>query len=324
MKAVVVEDGSGALQLVERPVPAAADGEIVIAVSATAVNRADLLQAAGRYPPPHGATDVLGLECAGVVSAVGRGVHEHRVGDPVMALLAGGGYAEATAVPAAHVMPVPPSMSLHDAAAVPEAFLTAWRALVHLAPVAPGERVLIHAAASGVGVGAIQIARELGAEVIGTVRSAGKAGLVDELGAHPLVVGADGFAGDVERLTAGAGVDVVVDLVGAAYWQDTVACLAEGARVALVGLLGGARTEVDLSALMRLQAQVAGGTLRSRGSKEKADLVQEFTRWGLPRLGDGRMRPIVAATLPLSAVQESHELVARNAPAGKVVLTTGL
>jgi putative PIG3 family NAD(P)H quinone oxidoreductase len=322
MKAVIAKDASGTLAVVERPDPVPGPGEVVIDVAASAVNRADLLQALGRHPPPDGAGDVLGLEAAGVVVEVGDGVAEPTVGQRVMALLAAGGYAERVSVPAGQTMRVPPELTLWQAAAIPEAFVTAWRALVHLAPTREGDWVLVHAAASGVGLAAIQIARELGARVLGTVRSQSKLAQIERLGAAGVLAGEEGFRNEVLARTEGHGVDVVVDLIGASSWPDTIGCLSEGARLALVGLLGGARVELDLGRVMALQASIAGGTLRSRPPGEKASLVRGFAGWGLPRLGDGRLHPVVAHTLPLSAVQEAHALVASNAPAGKVVLIT--
>jgi putative PIG3 family NAD(P)H quinone oxidoreductase len=321
MKAVIADNVSGALSIVERPDPVPAPGEVVVDVAATAVNRADLLQARGRYPPPRGAGDVLGLEAAGVVAKLGPGVKNRQVGERVMALLSAGGYAERLSVPVGQTMLVPPELGLVEAAAIPEAFVTAWRALVHLAPTSEGEWVLVHAAAGGVGIAALQLAREFGARPIGTVRSEGKLALVSDLGAIGVLVGPDGFGGEVRALTGGHGVDVVVDLVGGDYWPETIACMAEGARVALVGQLGGSRVETDLGRIMRLQARITGGTLRSRGPDEKASLVEEFAGWGLPKIANGRLRTILARSFPLADAQAAHAYVASNAPAGKVVLT---
>lgn len=323
MIAVLAErpGGPDVLRLVELPDPEPGDGEVVLKVRATAVNRADLLQRAGNYPPPPGATDVLGLEAAGTVERIGPGVTGWAVGDRAMALLASGGYAERVAVPAVQLMRIPDNLNWILAAAVPEVFLTAWQALGRQAPPAPGEWVLVHAAASGVGTAALQIARELGARTIGTTRSHEKAESIEHLADHVVVPGPDGFADRVLDLTAGHGADVVVDLVGAAYLQQTVACLATGGRVALIGLVGGSRVEIDLNRLLRLRATLTGSTLRARPVHDKGQIVASFAEWGLPRLADGRLRPLVHDMMPLTRVADAHREVEADRAVGKVVLS---
>ena len=322
MRAIVPTGVGGpeVLQVAEVPDPVAGPGEILIEVRAAGVNRADLMQRAGRYPPPPGASPLLGLEAAGVVAQVGEGVEGFSVGERVMALLNGGGYAERVAVPAGQALHVPDSLDDVHAAAVMEAFLTAWQALKRLGRLTSGETALVHAAASGVGTAATQIAAALGARVIGTSRSADKLAVPVELGAEPLVPRSGLFAEDVNRLTGGRGVDVILDLVGAQYLAENVRCLARGGRVVCIGLLAGREAPLDLGEMLARHATIIGMTIRPLTTDQKAELTRDFAQWGLPRLADGRIGPIIAAEFPLDHASRAHQLLEADGSVGKAVL----
>jgi len=318
---VAAPGGPEKLEIRNVPDPRPARQHVVIDVHATALNRADLLQRRGLYPPPEGASEILGLECAGVVSELGPEVETLKVGDRVMALLAGGGYAERVVVHENLVMPVPDGLTFEEAAAIPEAFLTAHEALVTAAELAPGERVLIHAGASGVGSAAIQLSRELGAFVIATSRSAGKLTLLRELGVHHAVcTSQEDFVELVRTVSRGRGVDVLVDFVGAAYAERNQRCLAAGGRWIVVGLLGGARATIDLGALLSRRQTLRGIVMRTRSLPEKAAIVRAFRRDFLPWIAEGRLRPRIDVVLPFESVREGHERMEANLNLGKIVL----
>ncbi|KAB8144328.1 NAD(P)H-quinone oxidoreductase [Chloroflexia bacterium SDU3-3] len=301
------------------PDPTPAPGELLVRVHATAINRADLLQRRGSYPPPAGASPILGLELAGeVVQAAG----DFAVGDRVMALVTGGGYAELATVPATAAMPIPAELSYAQAAAIPEAFLTAHLNLFTLCGLRAGEVALIHAGASGVGSAAIQLARAAGATVITTAGSAEKLAATRQLGADIAINYRDeDFGARVLEATSGRGADVILDFVGAPYWGANMAAAAQGGRMALIGFLGGSRGQIDLGAILAKSLTVTGTTLRRTPMPQKAALVRDFSTFALGRFASGELRPVIDRELPIQSAAEAHAYVERNQNIGKVVLT---
>jgi putative PIG3 family NAD(P)H quinone oxidoreductase len=303
----------------ERPEPGV--GEVRIRVAATAVNRADLAQRAGRYPPPPGASPILGLEAAGVVEAVGPGVDPDLVGRRVAALLSGGGYAEAVVCPASHTLPVPPDMAWTTAAALPEVLTTAFLNLAIEAALAPGERVLLHAGASGVGSTALQLLRHWGNPAWVTCGSATKIAACVALGADG---GSDRHAGpwvdDVRAWAGKGGVDVILDPVGAPYLAGDQAVLGIGGRLVVIGLLGGRTAELDLGRLLMKRQRIVGSVLRARSNAEKDAILARVRDEVWPLCLDGRVVPQIDAVLPLPEADAAHQRIASNETIGKVVL----
>ena len=322
MKAIVVEEAGGPEKLVLRDVaePEVGRSRVLVDIRATALNRADLLQRRGLYPPPPGASEILGLECAGVVSQVGEGVRAVRPGDRVMALLPGGGYAERVVIHERMAMPLPHSMSFAEAAAIPEAFLTAIEALFHRAQLETGQTVLIHGAAGGVGSAAVQLAHGHGAKVIATASNGDKLAKVKELGADLLINHkAQDFAAVIQE--QGLAVDVILDSVGAAYWPKHAGLLANNGRLIVLGLLGGAKVEVDFSTLLRKQLQLVGIVMRSRELIDKILMTQRFISETLPLFEQGLLKPVVDSVFPLAQARQAHERMEKNENIGKIVLS---
>ncbi|HTZ45709.1 MAG TPA: NAD(P)H-quinone oxidoreductase [Jatrophihabitans sp.] len=329
MKAVVLAGFGGPeqLSLAEAPDPSPGSGEVRLAVAATAVNRADLHQRAGNYPPPPGASEILGLECSGRIAELGEGVTGWQVGDEVCALLAGGGYAEQVCVPAVQLMPVPAGLDLTRAAALPEVACTVWSMVFDSAPAAHltlGERFLVHGGSSGIGTMAIQLAAAQGARVFATAGSARKVEACRELGADVAInYREQDFAEVIAAETGGAGVDVILDTVGAKYLAANVGSLATGGRLAVIGLVGGATGELNLGALMAKRATVHAAGLRARPVEQKAAIVAGTMAHVWPLIEAGRVRPVIDTVLPLADAAQAHRLVEASGHIGKVVLTTG-
>ncbi|HEY0166678.1 MAG TPA: NAD(P)H-quinone oxidoreductase [Jatrophihabitans sp.] len=329
MKAVLACEPGGpdVLSLGEAPDPSPAAGEVLLDVAATAVNRADLLQRAGKYPPPAGASPILGLECSGRIAALGEGVTGWQVGDEVCALLSGGGYAERVCVAAVQLMRVPAGLDLISAAALPEVACTVWSMVLDSAPAAalvPGESFLVHGGSSGIGTMAIQLAAAQGCRVFTTAGSAEKLAACRELGAELAINYRDSdFVEVIRAHTEGAGVDVVLDTIGAKYLPGNLDVLATGGRIAVIGLLGGSSGTLSLAALMAKRATVHAAALRSRPLEQKAAIVAGTEAHVWPLVEAGTVRPVVHQVLALAQAADAHRIVESSAHIGKLVLATG-
>ena len=324
MRAVIGPDPADPRQLspllADVPDPRPDKGEVVIEVAAAGLNHAELLQVRGLYPPPPGESAVPGLEAAGTIAALGPGVRGWEVGERVMALLAGGGHATRAAVPVGQLMRVPDNLSLVEAAAVPEAALTAWTNLVAEGRLLQGEWVLITGATGGMGTFAVQLARELGGRVIAAGRSPGRLEELKSFGIRDIGMDDDDLPALVRSLTDGRGVDLVFDLTAGPLWNAHLEALRPRGRLILVGLTAGRKAEVDLSTLLRKRLKVVGSVLRYRSREEKAELVEGFAAFGLPRLADERLRPRVARTFPFERAAEAYEALRSGGSVGKIVM----
>jgi putative PIG3 family NAD(P)H quinone oxidoreductase len=321
MKAIMFDQPGEAdvLRYDDAPDAQAGPGELLVRVRATAVNRADILQRRGGYAPPPGASPILGLELAGEVL---REAGEWRPGDRVMAVVTGGGYAELAVVPPGMAIRIPDQFSFEQAAAIPEAFLTAFLNLFTLGKLQAGETVLIHAGASGIGTAAIQLARAAGAQVIATAGSDVKLALCRELGAGVAInYKTERFAERVREATGGQGAQLVLDFVGAPYWDANMAALAPYGRLMLIGFLGGSRGELDIGAIMGKSLTVAGTTLRRTPLPQKTALTRAFGEFAIERFARGELRPVIDRVYPLARAAEAHRAVEANLNAGKLVLT---
>jgi putative PIG3 family NAD(P)H quinone oxidoreductase len=323
MHAVVITEAGGPEVLRWQPVPDPACGpdEVVVAVAASAVNRADLLQRQGAYPPPAGSPAWPGLECSGTIVDVGTDVQGWRPGDEVCALLTGGGYAEKVAVPAGQLLPVPAGVDLVTAAGLPEVMCTVWSNVVMRAGLRSGEVLLVHGGAGGIGTAAIQIGVALGATVAVTAGSSAKLARCADLGASILVnYREDDFVGAVKVATGGHGADVVLDIIGAKYLASNVAVLATGGRLVVIGLQGGRRAELDLSALMSKRASISATTLRARPTAEKAAIVAAVREHVWPMIESGAVTPVIDHVVPMRDAAAAHRAVEAGENIGKVLL----
>ena len=325
MRAVIVNEAGGPeqLELGEHPTPRPGADELLVRVKATALNRADILQRKGHYPPPEGASPILGLEMAGVVEEVGVACEGWTPGDRVFGLRPGGGYAEYAVIPAALALPIPDRLGFEEAAAIPEVFLTAYQALYWLGELAAGDRVLIHAGASGVGTAATQLAKASGAQVYTTAGSPEKLEACRAMGAEVAVNYKEGpFEPHIKEAAGRQGVQLVLDFVGAPYWEQNLNVLGLDGKLILISALGGTKVDkLNLGMILAKRLQVKGTTLRSRSLSYKKELTQDFVRDALPLFADGRLRPVIDRVFPWTEVADAHRWMEDNRNIGKIVLT---
>ena len=321
---VMTYDGAGGPEVIKpakQVVPQPSVGEVLVRVQAAGVNRPDVLQRQGGYPPPPGASDIPGLEVAGEVVALGPDVDRLQVGDEVMALVTGGGYAEYCIVPAPQALPIPDSLSMPEAAGVPETFFTVWTNVFQRGRLLPGERFMVHGGASGIGTTAIQLAEAKGARVFATAGDAARCRACEELGAERAInYRTEDFVEVLNQVTGGQGIDVILDMVGGDYIAKNLKILAMEGRIVLIAFLGGSKREIDFLPLMMKRGTITGSTLRARSVEQKGQIAEQLEREVLPLLETGRVKPIVHATYPLAQAAEAHKAI-DDAHVGKIVLT---
>jgi len=325
MIAIAIREPGGpdVLTPVERPRPAAGDGDVLIKVAAAGVNRPDIMQRQGKYPPPPGAPDIPGLEVAGSIEAVGAEVHDWRVGDRVCALVAGGGYAEYCSAPAPQCLPVPRGMDTIHAGAIPETFFTVWTNVFERGRLAPGESILVHGGSSGIGTTAIQLARAFRARVFATAGSAAKCAACEALGAERAFNYREtDFVAAVKEATGGRGVDMVLDMVGGDYLQRNIESLAMDGRLVLIGQLGGPIARINTVPVLQRRLTIVGSTLRARSVAEKGAIAKAVHEHVWPLLESGAVRVVVHRMFPLSAAAEAHRMMEESSHIGKLVLVT--
>lgn len=323
MKAVIAAQPGGpdVLTLVDRPVPAPSDGEVLIRVAAAGINRPDIMQRSGALPAPAGVSDVLGLEAAGEVVAIGANVDSALLGTTVMALLKAGGYAEFAVARASQCLPVPEGISLEEAAVLPEGLFTIWHNLFVRGALRPGETVLIEGGASGIGTLALQLAQAMGAKVIVTAGGAEKCERLGAMGAEAIDYRTADLAAEVLRLTDGRGADVVLDILGGEAVNRHLACMAPGGRHVGLSFMTGMIAPVDLGLLMRKGLWLTSSTLRPKSDEEKATIADDVRRTLLPLIGPGKVRPVLSCAFPLAAAAKAHAMLESGDNIGKIVLT---
>ena len=328
MKAVRLDGHGGAevLRIGEAGIPEPGPGQVLIRIAASSINRPDIIQRQGHYPPPPGESEIPGLECAGTIEAVGPGVEYPTTGDPVLALLGGGGYAEYAVAHAAHTMPLPESMSFAAAACIAETFITAWLNVFELGGLADGQKVLIHGASGGVGTAAVQLVRELcPGSIVFVTASASKHNRLLQLGADQALDYRSGvFATVIREATNGTGVDVILDHIGGANLDQNLRALATGGRLVIIGIMGGADAQLNLGRLMVKRQQIIGSVLRPRSVAEKAAIVERFSERVLPLFASGRIAPVIDSHFSLESVADAHQRMEAGEHFGKIVLDVNL
>ena len=319
---ISVAGGPDVLRVGDRPKPVAGAGEVLIEVAAAGVNRPDVMQRKGMYPPPPGASDIPGLEVAGTVVALGEGVASLAVGDQVCALVTGGGYAEFCVAPAVQCLPVPRGLTMIEAASLPENYFTVWTNVFDRGRLARGESLLVQGGSSGIGVSAIQVAHALGSRVFATAGSPAKCAACERLGAERAInYRAEDFVEVTKSATGGRGVDVILDMIGGEYVPREIAALAEEGRLVLISTMGGAKAEIDLRAVMGRRLSITGSTLRVRPVEFKGGIARSLRANVWPLLESGAVKPVVHATFPLERAGDAHRLMESSEHIGKIVLT---
>ncbi len=324
MKAIEIQQAGGPEVLVpcERPMPEPAAGEVLIKVAAAGVNRPDVLQRMGAYPPPPGASDLPGLEVAGEIVGGDAEAHGWKIGDQVCALITGGGYAEYCVAPAQQCLPIPKGLSLAEAAGLPETYFTVWSNVFERARLQPGESLLVHGGASGIGTTAIQLATALGSTVYATAGTDERARAVESLGATRGINYRDeDFVEVIKQATEGRGVDVILDMIAGDYIARDLKCLADDGRLVIIAVLGGVKAQIDCGQVLRRRLTITGSTLRPRPVSFKAAIAQALLKHVWPLLEQGRIKPIVHATLPLEQAAQAHAMMEASQHTGKIILT---
>ncbi|MGQ0580220.1 MAG: NAD(P)H-quinone oxidoreductase [Betaproteobacteria bacterium] len=318
---ITVAGGPEVLRVSERPLPVPASNEVLIEVAAAGVNRPDVLQRKGGYPPPPGASDIPGLEVAGTIVAIGAGVNEYRPGERVCALVTGGGYAEYVAAPAPQCLPIPRGLTLIEAAGLPETYFTVWVNVFERAGLKGAETLLIQGGSSGIGVTAIQMARAFGHRVFVTAGSADKCAACEKLGASRAInYRTEDFVAVVKELTNGKGVDVILDMVGGDYVPRELACLAEDGRLSLIAFLGGTKATIDMTDILRRRLPISGSTLRARSVEVNAAIARALKQKVWPLIEAGKVRPVIYRTFRLEEASAAHALMESSAHIGKIML----